>query len=197
MLITHARIGIKNSWPRIGVLYWEGGIKAGFCIVIRCDHVHEISRKDRGRKREAKKEKRERDVTCQVRFQTLQERNWGRIGLPRLADQADVTQPGTCDSAVRSDLRPLRFTRFSMRKGKLIRMQVPSSASSSVARVLSVSPGYQACFRLEWLPFSRQTYLFLFLIRFATWLFFSKCIRGNMNNFLLQFKRETKQIQRI
>lgn len=67
MLITHARIGIKNSWPRIyvgpAVLYWEGGIKAGFCIVIRRDHVHEISRKDRGRKREAEKGE-EREMLC-------------------------------------------------------------------------------------------------------------------------------------
>lgn len=102
---------------------------------------------------EGEREKeRERNV-CQVRFQTLQERNWGRIGLPRLADQADVSLAcGTCDSAVRSDLRPPRFTSFSMRKGKLIRVQVPPNASSSAARVLSVSPSYQAYFRLEWLP---------------------------------------------
>lgn len=121
---------------------------------------------------------------CQVRFQTLQERNWGRIGLPRLADQADVTQPGTCDSAVRSDLRPPRFTSSSMRKGKLIRMQVPPSASSSAARVLSVSPGYQAYFRLEWLPFSLQTSFPIFNTICDMAIFLEMySVRCDMNNF--------------
>lgn len=41
----------------------------------------------------------------------MQERNRDRIGLPRLADRA-CNQPGTCDSAVRSDLRLPRFTLF-------------------------------------------------------------------------------------
>lgn len=50
----------------------------------------------------------------------MQERGRGRIGLPpRLAGSADINQSRTCDSAVRSDLRPPRFTGSSMRKGKL------------------------------------------------------------------------------
>lgn len=57
------------------------------------------------------------------RLQTLQER--GRIGLPRLVGSRGYNQTCTCDSAVRSDLRPPRFTGSSMRKSKLIRMRVP------------------------------------------------------------------------
>jgi len=55
MLITHAWIGIKNSWPRSRLTtsdspyYIRGRIKAGFRIVIRRDRVHVISRKDRER----------------------------------------------------------------------------------------------------------------------------------------------------
>lgn len=92
------------------------------------------------------------------RLQTLQER--GRIGLPRLVGSRGYNQTCTCDSAVRSDLRPPRFTGSSMRKSKLIRMRVPPErrAPPRQPRMLSASTRLPTPFTP--LPFSLS---FLFL----------------------------------
>jgi len=77
-----------------------------------------------------------------------------------------------------------------MRKGKLIRMQVPPSASSSAARVLSVSPGYQAYFRLEWLPFSLQTSFPIFNTICDMAIFLEMYSVCDMNNFFITIQGE-------
>jgi len=60
----------------------------------------------------------------------LQERNRGRIGLPRLADRADVTSPVPAIPLSDRICGRLVSPRSSMRKGKLIRMRIPRRALS-------------------------------------------------------------------
>lgn len=71
MLITHARIDIKNSWPRSRLttsdppyyIQEDGRIKAGFRIVIRRDRVHVISEKDQERQSKSVRSETRRGVS--------------------------------------------------------------------------------------------------------------------------------------
>lgn len=92
----------------------------------------------------------------------MQERNWGRIGLPRLADQADVNPAWYLRFRCPIGSAAVSFHQFLDAE----RQTYPHASPTvrllvSRARVLSVSPGYQARFRLEWLPFSLQIYFLL------------------------------------
>lgn len=117
--------------------------------------------------------------------------------MPRLADQADVNPAWYLRFRCPIGSAAVSFHQFLDAE----RQTYPHASPTvrllvSRARVLSVSPGYQARFRLEWLPFSLQIY---FLLIFNTICDMTISLEmhsiqcNHTNNFLLLFKGETFQ----
>lgn len=95
----------------------------------------------------------------------MQERDRGRIGLPRLADRADVTSLIPAIPLSDRICGRLVSPRSPMRKGKLIRMRVPPSISPSAAVCVICLARLSSVFLPGTAPLLSRTYFFLFLIR--------------------------------